>query len=62
MLIVLDLGKQKGFYTYEYMNDFKSLKKNCLAKKVYISLKGKKKIVIKNINMFLVFKTNLKWK
>ena len=32
----LDLVKQKGFYPYEYMADFKSLKKNYQAKKSFI--------------------------
>ena len=30
---VMDLVKQKGFCPYEYMSDFESLKKNCLAMK-----------------------------
>ena len=34
----LDLVKQKRSYPYEYMTDFKNLKKNYLAKKNFIVL------------------------
>ena len=40
---VLDLVKQKGFYPYEYMTDFKKFKEQFLSKeKFYSSLRGKK--------------------
>ena len=40
---VLDLVKQKGFYPYEYMNDFEMFKENlCSKEKFYSSLTGKK--------------------
>ena len=36
---VLDLAKQKGFYHYEYMNDFEKFKKKLPSKeKFYRSL------------------------
>ena len=39
---VLDLVKQKGFYSYEYMNDFKRFKDELSSKeKFYCSLMGK---------------------
>ena len=53
--------KQKGFYLYD-MSDFENFKKELTSKeKFYSSLTGKK-IVAKNIKMFLKFGTNLKWK
>ena len=35
---VLDLVKQKAFYAYEYMNDFKILQIKYQAKKIFIIL------------------------
>ena len=32
-LNVLDLVKQRGFYPYEYLNDFEKFKNNCLTGK-----------------------------
>ena len=32
-LNVLDLVKQRGFYPYEYLNDFEKFKNNCLTDK-----------------------------
>ena len=45
--IVLDLVKQKGFYTDEYMSDLKNLRKNFLAKKKFYSLLTDRKIIDK---------------
>ena len=59
---VLNLVKQKWFYRYEYMRDFESLNKNYVAKKGFIALADKKKLVTKNMNMFLIGGKNLKWK
>ena len=57
---VLDLIKQKGFYTFEYMTDFKKFKEKLPSKeKFYSSLTGKK-LLTKNLIMFLRFGTNLK--
>ena len=40
---VLDLIKQKGFYPYEYTDDFEKFKEEMLSKeKFYGSLTGKK--------------------
>ena len=40
----LDLVKQKGFYPYEYMTDFKKFKEKLQSKeRSYSSLTGKKK-------------------
>ena len=58
----LDLVKQKWFYPYVYMSDFERFKEDFLSKeKFYNSLTDKKKLVIKNMNMFLRFGINLKW-
>ena len=44
------------------MGDFEKFKEQLQSKeKFYSSLTGKK-LVIKNMNMFLMFETNLKWK
>ena len=52
---VLDLVEKKGFYPYEYMTDFKKFKEQLPSKeKFYSSLTGKK-IVTKNMIMFLRF-------
>ena len=57
---VLDLVKQKGFYPCEYMSDFEKFKEELPSKeKFYSSLTGKR-IVTKNMNMFLKFGTNSK--
>ena len=34
---VLDLVKQKGFYPYEYMNDFEKLKEELPSKENFIA-------------------------
>ena len=48
---MLDLIKQKAFYPYEYMSDFKKFKEQLRSKeKFYSSLAGKK-LVTKNVNM-----------
>ena len=58
---ILDLVKQKGFYPYKYMSDFRKFKEELPSKeKFYSSLTVKK--VTKNMNLFLMFGINLKWK
>ena len=59
---VLDLVKQKGFYTYEYMRGFGSLKKDYQAKKGFIVPRPVQKFVTMNMNMFLRFRISLKIK
>ena len=57
---VLDLVQQKGFYPYEYMSDFEKFKEQLANKEnFYSSLRGKK-LVTKNMIMFIRFETNLK--
>ena len=56
---VLDLIKQKGFYPYEYMSDFKKFEEQLPSKEKFYSLLTGKKLVTKNMNMFLRFGTNL---
>ena len=59
---VLDLVKKKGFYPSEYMTDFEKFKEKLPSKeKFYSSLTGKK-LMTKNMIMFLRFGTNLKCK
>ena len=41
---VLDLVKQKGFYPYEYMSDFKKFKEELPSKEKFYSLLTGKKI------------------
>ena len=54
---VLDILKQKCFYSDEYVSDFERFKEE-LPRKFYSLLTGKK-LVAKNMNMFLRFRTNL---
>ena len=57
---IIDLVKLKEFYPYEYMSDFEKFEEQLPSKeKFYSSLTGKK-IVIKSMNMFLMFGINLK--
>ena len=54
----LDLVKQKGFDPYEYINNFERFKEQLPSKeKFYSSLTGKK-IMKKNMNMFLGLEKN----
>ena len=59
---VLDLAKQKGFYPYEYMGDFKKFKEKLLSKEKFYSSLSSKKISVKENKQFLMFRINLKWK
>ena len=57
---LLDLVKQEGFYPFEYMSDFEKFKEQLPSKeKCCTSLTGKK-IVTKNMIMFLRYGTNVK--
>ena len=51
-----------GFYPYEYMSPFKSLKKHFPVKKSIIVPWPVKKLVTMNINMLLRFGIYLEWK
>ena len=51
----LSLVKQKGFYPYEYMNDFEKFKEESPSKEKFYSFLTDKKLVTKNMNMFLMF-------
>ena len=55
----LDLVKQKGFYPFEYMNDFEKFKEELPSKEKFYSSLTNKKIMAKNMNIFLRFGTNL---
>ena len=56
---VLDLVKQKGFYSYEYMSNFEKFKEKLSSKEKFYSSLTDKKISGKEY-MFLRFGTNLK--
>ena len=58
---VLDLVKQKRSYPYEYRREFENFKEQLPSKEKFYSLLKKqiKKIVTKNMNMFM-FGINLK--
>ena len=54
--VVLDIVKQKGFYPYEYMSDFKKFKEELPCKeKFYSSLTGKKIISKENEDVLQVW-------
>ena len=57
---VLDLLKQKIFYSYEYMSGLENIKEELLNKEKLYSLLTRKKLLIKYINMFLRFGIDLK--
>ena len=59
---MIDLFKQKGFYLYEYMSDFEKFKEQLPSKENFYSLLTVKRLVTKNMNMFLRFGINFKWK
>ena len=49
---VLDLAKQKGFYPYEYMNDFEKFQDEMASKEKFYSFLLTEKLMTKNMNMF----------
>ena len=57
---VLDKVKQKGLHLYDYMSDFQKFKEELASKEKFSSLLTDKKIVAKNVNMFLILEKNLK--
>ena len=59
---VLDIVKEKWFYPYEYMSNFKKFKEGLSSTEKLCSLLTAKKLGTKDMNMFLRFGTNLKWK
>ena len=58
----LDPVKKKGFYPSEYMTDFEKFKEKLPSKEKFKSSLTGKKIMTKNMVMFLRFGTYLKWK
>ena len=56
---VLDILKQKCFYSDEYVSDFERFKEELSSTGKFYSLLTGKKLVAKNMNMFLRFRTNL---
>ena len=59
---VLDLLKQKQFYPHEYISDFEKFKEELPSKEKFYSSLTDRKIMTKNMNMFLKLGINLKWK
>ena len=49
---ILDLVKQKGFYPYEYMNDFEKFQDEMASKEKFYSFLLTEKLMTKNMNMF----------
>ena len=56
---VLILVKQKGFYSYECVSEFKKFNEELPSKRKLYSLLTGNKIVIKSMDMFLTFEINL---
>ena len=56
---VLILVKQKGFYSYECVSEFKRFNEELPSKRKLYSLLTGNKIVIKSIDMLLTFEINL---
>ena len=59
---VLDLVKQKGFYSYQYMNDFEKFKEELPSKEEFWNSVTDKKISDKEYEHALMFGKVLKWK
>ena len=59
---VLNLVKQQGLIPMSIWVVSKNLKKSCLAKKGFIVPWPVEILVAKNMNMFIMFGINLKWK
>ena len=57
---ILDLVKQKGFYSYEYMRHLETFKEQLPCKKRFAVPWQVKKSVIKITNMLLKFRMHLK--
>ena len=57
---VLDKVKQKGLHLYDHMSDFQNFNEELASKEKFSSLLTDKKIVAKNVNMFLILEKNLK--
>ena len=55
---VLDLTKEKGFYSYEHMSDFEKFKEKLPSKEKLYSLLTD--IVTKSMNMFFKYGIDLK--
>ena len=51
--------KQKGFYSYENVSEFKKFKEELSSKRKLYSLLTGNKIVIKSLEIFLTFEKNL---
>ena len=59
---VLAIVKQKGFYPYEYINDFEKFKEELPSKERFYSSLTNRKINDEEYELFLMFGINLKWK
>ena len=51
---------KRGFNPYDYMSDFKKFEEQLPRKENFYSSLTSKKLVAKNMNMFLMFGINLK--
>ena len=59
---VLDLLKQKQCHPHEYISDFEKFKEELPSKEKFYGSLTDRKIMTKNMNMFLKLGINLKWK
>ena len=56
------IGKQKEFYRCDYITGFEMFKEKLPGKEKFYSLLTGKKLLTKNMIMFLMFWIHLKWK
>ena len=59
---LLDLVKQKDFYSYESISSFENVKEKLPSEHKFYSLLNEKELVINSINMLSKSGINLKWK
>ena len=56
---VVDIVKEKGLHLYDYMSDFQKFKEELPRKENFSNLLTDKKLMAKNVNIFLILEKNL---
>ena len=56
---VVDIVKEKGLHLYDYMSDFQKFKEELPRKENFSNLLTDKKLMARNVNIFLILEKNL---
>ena len=56
---VVDIVKEKGLHLYDYISDFQKFKEELPRKENFSNLLTDKKLMAKNVNIFLILEKNL---